>query len=292
VSMTAGSTLHWLSDGSVVTSGFTICATHAPPLPPTPPPTPPLPPSPPSNPPPPPSAPPPFSHCETTLTGNGVCDFPCVLTSLFTDGDCTSLRPTPTDPECSPGCAASSLGNTVCEPACDTISCVFDWGDCACSSGCTFTMLADGNCDPACANNRCNFDYGDCSPPQVLFEVSGGLGIASSIFTLYGTRAFPRPARVSPLILCMACVRVWRFHSLRSLPPSDSLSLSLSLPACSHTGVDVASATTAGGGRRLQSSVSSASGMLPISPSEMVLEAGLAQCPPSHSANLSLLSAH
>ena len=67
IQLGSGDTVSWYSDGSAVRSGFTICATQAPPAPPSPPPSPPLPPS---SPPLPPQQP----RTWTILSGSAYCE--------------------------------------------------------------------------------------------------------------------------------------------------------------------------------------------------------------------------
>jgi len=72
------------------------------------------------------------------------------------------------DCDCSPGCTGSLLGNSECDPLCNTGLCGFDNGLCVsaiqgkCASGCFDRMLGDGQCDPACYSAACMWDGLDC----------------------------------------------------------------------------------------------------------------------------------
>eukprot|EP00322_Chrysochromulina_rotalis_P005813 CAMPEP_0115844272 /NCGR_PEP_ID=MMETSP0287-20121206/8746_1 /TAXON_ID=412157 /ORGANISM="Chrysochromulina rotalis, Strain UIO044" /LENGTH=512 /DNA_ID=CAMNT_0003297999 /DNA_START=72 /DNA_END=1610 /DNA_ORIENTATION=+ len=74
---------------------------------------------------------------------------------------------------CATGCDETRLGNTVCDVACNTSSCLWDNGDCGlleqshsepiCSTGCPHSWTTDGYCDEACFNAACDWDGGDCT---------------------------------------------------------------------------------------------------------------------------------
>ncbi len=88
-----------------------------------------------------------------------------------------TAQPTPQEAasgvwSCSPGCDELRLGNTVCDLACNTSSCLWDSGDCGyygafeieqiCASGCSLSWVGDGYCDEACFNAACSWDEHDC----------------------------------------------------------------------------------------------------------------------------------
>lgn len=89
---------------------------------------------------------------------------------------------------CSVNCTTGSVGDGVCDPACNVSSCSFDDGDCyetasthpdqdvnissqntnssssvrQCYPGCDAHMIGDGICQNVCALSVCNNDGGDC----------------------------------------------------------------------------------------------------------------------------------
>lgn len=75
-------------------------------------------------------------------------------------------------PSCSPGCDEMTLGNTICDVACNTSACIWDQGDCdyfgeyeledLCAIGCPLSWVGDGYCDEACYNSACSWDEHDC----------------------------------------------------------------------------------------------------------------------------------
>jgi hypothetical protein len=73
---------------------------------------------------------------------------------------------------CAPGCNDMSVGNTICDPACNMTDCMWDGGDCGysggyafadnCATACPVPWIEDGFCDEACFNEACGWDGDDC----------------------------------------------------------------------------------------------------------------------------------
>ncbi|MEA1958913.1 MAG: LNR domain-containing protein, partial [Chloroflexota bacterium] len=68
--------------------------------------------------------------------------------------------------QCAAGCPYTSVGDGVCDSACNNAACSYDGGDCTtgyCATGCPWSYVGDGYCDSACNVAACNYDGGDCS---------------------------------------------------------------------------------------------------------------------------------
>ena len=109
------------------------------------------------------------SACKLYLTVSGYeeGDFKLAVYNYSSEGEATSAAWS-----CSEGCDELRLGNTRCDAACNTSSCMWDQGDCGfygletseqiCSTGCALSWKGDGYCDEACFNAACDWDAGDC----------------------------------------------------------------------------------------------------------------------------------
>lgn len=81
--------------------------------------------------------------------------------------------------ECATGCRTGTVGNGICDTACNTPACASDGGDCQtqtsassssgttaggvlCATGCYTSMLGDGVCQAACDYPSCSYDLSDC----------------------------------------------------------------------------------------------------------------------------------
>jgi len=106
-------------------------------------------------------------HLYLTVSGFEEGDFKIVVYNYTED-----TQQMPTVPSCSPGCNEMSLGNTVCDVACNTSACIWDQGDCdyfgeydledLCAPGCPLSWVGDSYCDEACYNAGCDWDIDDC----------------------------------------------------------------------------------------------------------------------------------
>lgn len=105
--------------------------------------------------------------------------------------------------ECASGCTCMSVGNGICNAACNVEACYFDGYDCGfpdggggggggsgeCAPGCPDIWIGDGYCDAACASseacrNDCNEDGTQCDCG------SGGGGSAAGPTGSYGTGSY------------------------------------------------------------------------------------------------------
>ena len=111
------------------------------------------------------------NQCSTSMLSDGNCNFscnilPCNFDSLvncfLTPSECFEYS------DCYSACTSTScnpadLGNSLCDPSCDSIECGWDLGDCGyCSEGCTTALLSNDVCDPVCDNLACMYDNNAC----------------------------------------------------------------------------------------------------------------------------------
>ena len=98
-----------------------------------------------------------FNTCPGRCYGHGTCIEGVCVCSVGWDGDdCSKVK------FCTPLCPEAWIGDSVCDPDCNTPKCNGDKGDCQDVCICPKSWLSDGACDHMCNNSNCGYDGGDC----------------------------------------------------------------------------------------------------------------------------------
>jgi hypothetical protein len=99
--------------------------------------------------------------CTEELLNNEVCDEVCSFSQCAFDNNACGY--------CARGCFYEDLIGSECLPQCSFKECYSDSSLClksTCSPSCFLNENNDGVCNSACNTPFCNFDFGDCSCPS------------------------------------------------------------------------------------------------------------------------------